>query len=346
MARSFRLAGSALLVLFSFFWAVSAQAQSERDSPAPIAVAADNRAARSSPQAPSPPAELKGEPERVGPYGISALTPEPLLSPEPYRLERPNTSVGWFATLDLGLVKPHVTSRITSGAAIGPVIAAPFELPVVPLSWAASPRLEAGYRLPEGHGDVRLAYHFLASFGTESSPGSELKSRLDLNVLDLDYVSSEWLAESWCGSLRDLRLVFGARLATSYLDSYGRGGAVSEAHFSSHFVGAGPHFGLEWSKPLPSCPVEIYTRFDAAGLVGRAQQSFAQLGTVRREVSQSNGAETIYTEIGLGWRPGWWERSHVVVGYRLEQWWDLGRVDDSSFAATVQGVFLRAEWRY
>lgn len=354
MARSLGLTG-AFLAFFCCVWAGPARAQSPGRGSWPAA-GAPELANNLSPPPVAQTQGLIGEPNRlkrppltpgVGPYGISAYTSDPLLTPESYRLERPGTTAGWFADLDLGLVKPHVTNRIDSGAAVSPAFTTPVVVPVAPLNWTVSPRFELGYRLPDGRGDLRLGYRFLATTRIEAGPAAEfLKSRLDYNVIDLDYVSGEWLAENWFGPFRDLRLVFGVRLATSYLDSVSRGGAALDESFSSHYVGAGPHFGLGWSRSLPRYPLELYTRFDAAWLVGRTQQGFTQAGSVRRDGGQSNGVEMVHAEVGLGWRPDPTGRGRVVAGYQFEQWWDLGRTDTSNFELTVQGVFLRAEWRY
>lgn len=302
---------------------------------------------------PPPPTPAAARVPAVGPYGVSAHSADRLL--EPYRLERPGAAPGWYAGFDLALVKPHVTNRVTSGTPIDAALPDPVQLPVAPLTWTVSPRFELGYRLPSGRGDLRLGYRFLATSGTErDGAGGVLKSRLDFNAFDFDYVSGEWLAENAAGPFRDLRLALGVRLATSYLDSAASGGA-SGARFSSHFVGAGPHFGAEWSHALPSYPLELYTRFDAAGVIGGTRQNFAasatdatgaQFGAARRGPSLSNAVSVVGAECGLAWRPERLGRSRVVVGYRYEQWWNLGRTDDSNFDLSVQGSFLQVEWRY
>ena len=287
----------------------------------------------------------------MGPYGVSARGNPGFVDAS---LELLDANEGLFGAADLGLVKAHVTNRITSGTPIGRAFTAPVRVPVASLNWTVSPRFELGYRLPEGGGDVRLGYRFLAASGSESGLSGELKSRLDVSVFDLDYVSSEWLARDWSAPFRDLRLVAGVRLAASCLDSSARGEVIAD-RFSSHFAGAGPHVGLEFSKWLPGCPLEIYTRADAAGLLGRTRQSFATrvrdengniFGAARRDDPQSNGAAAVSAAIGLAWRPDPGGRFRAVLGYQFEQWWDLGRTDDSNFELTVQGAFLRAEWRY
>ena len=342
MARIIPLVRGAFVAVIGFSWACIGQAQNPNDlKPSVLTVSEPLRS------------EI-ARPKTVGPYGVSAQSPDPLLSLEPYSLERHDTTVGWYAILNIALVKPQITNRITSGTAIAPAFTDPVSVPVAELNRTISPRFELGYRFPDGRGDVRLGYHFLATSGNESSAGNGSRSRLDFNVFDLDYVSSEWLAENRFGPFRDLRLAFGVRLATAYLDSSTFGRAI-ENRFSSHFVGAGPHFGLEWSKPLFSYPIEFYTRFDSAGLLGRTQQNFGtsvrnETGLIsdvaRRDPSMSNAATVVSTELGFAWRLDRIGHSRVIAGYQFEQWWNLGRTDDSNFELSVRGVFLRAEWRY
>jgi hypothetical protein len=287
----------------------------------------------------------------AGPYGVTAQSPSPLLAPEPFALERPTTGPGWYANVTLGLVKPHLTNRVTSGTPLDPVFPAPVQLPFPALDWTLSPRFELGYRLADGCGDVRLGYRFLASSGTDGP----LHSRLDLNMVDIDYVSPEWLVENLHGPLRDLRLVVGLRVAAAYFDSAGAAGPVTEARFSSHFAGLGPRMGVEWSHPLFAGPVDFYTRFEATGLLGRTRQDFALgvadgagqvFGAARQGNPQSNGIAVLSTEAGFAWRADPHGRLRLVTGYQFERWWNFGRTDDSNAELTVQGVFVRAEWRY
>lgn len=292
-------------------------------------------------------------PGSAGPYGVTAESASALLAPEPVALERPGTAPGWYAAVTLGLVKPHLTNHVSSGTPLAPVFPAPVQLPFAAQDWTVSPRFEAGYHLPHGRGDLRVGYRFLNSQGSDGGAWGDVNSRLSLNVIDLDYLSPEWLVENPLGPWRDLRLVGGVRIAAAHFDSAGRGGAVVEDRFTSHFVGAGPRFGVEWRKPVFTSPLEFYARADASGVLGRVRQDFALgvrddagrvFGAARQGDPKSSGVAVVGVEAGFAWRPT--AMTCVVCGYQYEQWWNLGRTDDSNAELVIQGVFLRGEWRY
>lgn len=289
----------------------------------------------------------------AGPYGVAAQSPSPAL--EPVALGRPETAVGWYAAVELGLVKPRITNRVTSGAPISPAFSAPVEVPIASLDWTVSPRFELGYHLPEGRGDVRLGYQLLGTSGSASGPVGDLQSRVQVNAIDIDYVSSEWLAWAPPELTRDLRLVCGVRIATANFNSAARAGALFDERFSSRFVGAGPRFGLEWRRAMLQRSVEAYWRLEADGILGQTRQDFGTgvrdgsgqvIAATRSDGGQSNGIAVLATEAGVAWRPGLDGRLRLIGGYHYEQWWNFGRTDNSNAELTVQGLFLRGEWRY
>jgi hypothetical protein len=51
-------------------------------------------------------------------------------------------------------------------------------------------------------------------------------------------------------------------------------------------------------------------------------------------------------EAGLCWAPFSGNFLRVVAGYQWEQFWNLGRTDDSNADLMDQGVFARGELRY
>lgn len=294
-------------------------------------------------------------PGSAGPYGIVAESRSPLLAPDPVLLGRPGVEPGWYAAVTLGLVHAHLSDHVSSGTPLAPAFTSPVRLPIASLDWTVSPRFEIGYHLPGGRGDVRIGYRFLITSGSEDVFGGRLRSRLDLNAIDLDYVSPEWLVDNPLGPLRDLRLICGVRIATAYFDSTLVGGPATDSRFRSQFVGAGPRFGLEWRKPIRSSPLELYSRFETSGVLGGTRQSFAQsapdaLGRVvsaaRTLGSQSDGVAVLGVEVGLAWRPAPGGRARFVTGYQFEQWWNIGRTDTSAADLTIQGIFWRGEWRY
>src|SRR5262245_37446062 len=91
----------------------------------------------------------------AAPYASPPAPENPLLAPQPYEIGGPSAGPGWFSNVELGLVKPHIKSRVTSGTPLSDAFADPVQLPIAELNWTVAPRLEFGYRLPEGYGDIR-----------------------------------------------------------------------------------------------------------------------------------------------------------------------------------------------
>src|SRR5947209_16582126 len=62
-------------------------------------------------------------------------------------------SFGGFAA---GLVKPHINTHVSSGAALSPAFAGPVQLPITPLSWTGMPEFNLGYRFAQDRKSTRL----------------------------------------------------------------------------------------------------------------------------------------------------------------------------------------------
>jgi hypothetical protein len=263
---------------------------------------------------------------------------------------------GWFVGIETDIVGAHLKNRL-----IGPVAFSGstdvVQLPSAQLDWTASPRVEVGYRLPEGCGAIVLAYRSLVAEGGDLLPGFDLDgsdgvlwSRLNVNTLDVDYASHEYaLGQCW-----DLRWKAGARVAGIFFDSTGFG-QFREEHSSNNFVGAGPHVGLDVTRRLGAYGLALFSRLDFAALVGDIHQSFeeefvAPSGTLVGAASRVSGAQVVpdlHFQAGISWSPGGLYRSlHLSGGYEIENWWDVGQVGLSRAELTSQGIFLRARWDF
>src|SRR5262249_10838104 len=150
-------------------------------------------------------------------------------------LDPPATPPGWFAALEIDLVGPaikqHVRGQVMLGAETVDV-----QLPDADLSWTAAPRLEVGYRFPEAVGELAVSYRLLASDGHESIPGFDaagdgaLKSRLDAQVLFLDYTSREFsLWPHW-----DMKAHVGVCIPSIFFDSQAEG-IIRDERVSSYY---------------------------------------------------------------------------------------------------------------
>lgn len=218
-----------------------------------------------------------------------------------------------------------------------------------------SPRFELGYRLPQGFGAFLAAFRFLVTEGSETALRFDaagdglLSSRLNLNVLDLDYASWEFAL----GPLCDMHWNVGVRLANVFFDARARG-QLREQRASSFFLGAGPHAGLELGRRFDGTGLSLFGRADGAVLIGRITQAFEETLTVA-DGTVLGGATTQRTDqavpivklqAGLGWTPPGYYLTRFLLGYEIEQWYYLGRLNDSRAELTVQGLFLRGEFSF
>src|SRR5262249_27062322 len=151
----------------------------------------------------------------------------------------------------LSILAPHFKNRLIDTLPNGDVE----RVPSAELDWTVAPRLEFGYRLPAAFGQISLAYRGFGADGSSTardsvaSSGVALRSRLDLNQLDVDYGSHE--LSLWPEAIMHWRL--GVRLANLYYDARGSelvGGpaGVLEREVTNHYWGLGPHGGLELSQ--------------------------------------------------------------------------------------------------
>lgn len=292
---------------------------------------------------------------------------------------------GWFFTLEGALLKPHINSHLNAGSSLGVsgpsggtaattaggagsatggqinLFGAPVVLPVADLNWTGSPYLELGYRLPGGAGDFRLGYQILASQGSQQLDNFDaagaglLRSRVNLNRLDFFYSTNEFLLDPPPGLLREIRAGLGITAVNVFFDSQAQGQQILNERASSNFAGIGPKFLIEWIKPLPKLPVAFYSHLDASGLWGKTRQHFGATQLVSGDVMsassstgpQSDGVALFTVEGGLSHVPNWSAgQLRLTLGYRWQRYWWAGATDISNADLTLQGVFLRGEYRY
>src|SRR5262245_49264945 len=140
------------------------------------------------PPAPVVPPAVVPYQDRNGPL----LRGDPLLDPP--TLPPP----GWFAALEVDIVGPHIKNLVGGTATLNGFAPNVIALPIASLDWTGAPRFELGYRLSEGFGEFLLSYRFLTTEGQDTIPRFDpfspgfLRSRLDVNVIDLDYASREF----------------------------------------------------------------------------------------------------------------------------------------------------------
>jgi hypothetical protein len=283
----------------------------------------------------------------------------PLLKGDPRLDGPPYAPPGWFAAVDVVPVGLHLKNSLTNTVALDGRTDT-VDLGTAAMGWTVMPRFEFGYRFGQASGEVLVAYHFIEAnrsgtvdnFTPAGLPG-DLHSRLDLNAVDLEYASREFplaMGPGW-----DMKWLAGARLASVFFDSQAAALRLRQ-HESNNFVGAGPVVGLELWRHLEGMPgLSLYCHVDAAFLMGTINEFFddtvtATDGTPRlagaTQQRQAQGVPVLSVQAGLGWQPADWEHVRFALGYQLEDWWNIGRDGSSRAELSVQGIFLRGEWRY
>jgi hypothetical protein len=290
--------------------------------------------------------------------------PDPLLDPPQF------PPPGWFGGLELDVLKPHLINHLVgtvqNAAQAAGGTSTTVALPAAALDWAPGPRAFVGYRLPAGFGEILLGYRGLASRGTEDAPGPDgpatLHSRLDFNLIDLDYTSREYsLWPNW-----EMRWLVGIEVLTLFFDSHleqspaqaSAGSGLLDARESNRFVGVGPHVGLELARHVADTGLTFTFRTEFTTDLGRVHQGFFTRSTTTSPDGQPLTGEThvaawmdapiLRTQAGVNWRPLPQPRASFFLGYQYEYWWRVGGDIDTGSRADLfdQGVVLEAALRF
>jgi hypothetical protein len=281
---------------------------------------------------------------------------DPLLDPPFF------PSPGWFAGVEVQIVKPHLINQsqgstfphaIINNAngqfPLGPK-ANIVNLPAGPLNWTASPRVFAGYRLPSGFGEFMIAYRHLGTTGSSSVPDVtgpvSIHSRFAFDMLDLDYNSRELSLWPKC----DMKWTLGLRMLFLYSEVTGMqpfdqalaqgGSGVVFAQSSNNTFAIGPHTALELHHRLGDSGWAIYCRTDfGAGFACVNADWLTALGTRgpngRPIPGQTYGfghqfIPMVNGRAGLSWQPGPASGARLFIGYQYEVFWDLNRLAQSN----------------
>jgi hypothetical protein len=276
----------------------------------------------------------------------------PLLIGDP-RLDGQAT-LGWFASIEANVVHPVLRPRLQAPVALGAIeqgVPAPragvvlteVAVPAAKLDWTVMPRVELGYRFGQAAGELLAGYRFLTTTATEAA----LRTHLSLHVVDLDYANRE----PTHGPLWDMKWRAGVRLVDIYTASQAQR-ALAAQEASVFFVGAGPHVGLDVWRHLPWDGLSLFGRLDASSPIGRLALEFEEVraGAVptygQTRLVNPGPIVTLGVQAGLSWQP--LSDLGVVAGYAFENWWDLVNGFDAprGTSLTLQGFFVRGEWRY
>jgi hypothetical protein len=319
------------------------------------------------PRPPDQPASLMLPPPPLGP------PPPPLPGPyfqvnpllDPPALPAP----GWFTDVEVGILGPHVKNHLNGTVQLPgqPRKATPdnVHVPGADLDWTVAPRLSLGYRLPSGFGEFIFDFRPLASEGSGSLPVAKgavgLKSRLDLDELDLDYASREFSLwptcdMKWRAGLR-LNYIYFDALAAGPVGTAGGGSTTFAARDTDWYVGFGPHWGLLLAKHLAGTGLSLVGQADSALELGRIRQGFFEEGTAvggapvagQTHLSSSQAVYMVNAQLGIGWQPQDYQNLRFFLGYQYETWWNVGRLSttpNSRGELSDQGIVLRAEYNF
>jgi hypothetical protein len=338
--------------------AASAQVIPTAAPPAPTAPAPAADAPRTAPLVPvqpglPPPAEAP--PGLPGPY----LVPDPVL-------DNPNLPpLGWFAEVDVALVAFEVNRQSFTGGPfnVGPTLPGLGPgggfVPQGPLSWTVTPRVQVGYRLPSGFGEVAVAFREMASDGDgPNSATTRVRNRLELDYLDLEYANHEfslwpWGEMRWKLGLRFADVYLSSQQAVSPVEAVARGDLVTQRDFGNWYYGVGPLAGVQLAFPLHEHDAMLLCRIDGASVVGRIHQHYTQIaapdatGASQTVLARFNGSDVVpvmTVQVGFLWRPR--PELDVFLGYQFEKWWEVLRLADRDSRGDFwdQGIVARASF--
>jgi hypothetical protein len=319
------------------------------------------------PRPPDVPSSLFQQPSTTPPYSCVPL-PGPYFEWDP-RLDPPCLpQPGWLTDLDIVAVGPHFKNRLRDIVQVDALPPDTLHVPAADLDWTVMPRAELGYRLASGFGEFVVGYRFFSTDGSALLPGPDglaaVRSRLDLNVVDMDYASREFFTDQW--PYVHMKWRFGLRWADAFYDSRSleqfaaaaAGTGIFERRTSNNFWGLGPHLGLELARQFCGSGLAVVGWAEGATLLGRIRQNFFEEGTVpgaagpllsgNTRLSVSQDVPMLSAFIGLSWQPPAYPCFRAYAGYTYEYWWNVARNSSSLSRGELsdQGVLLRAGFNF
>jgi Legionella pneumophila major outer membrane protein precursor len=360
-----------VLLVFVGAWSGSAAplaAQSTLDSKSAPTRTAEESAPnplQGLPRPPDQPSTMLAPPP-AQPYSEADPMPPCYFEVDP-RLDPPCLPPGWLTSVDATIGVPRILNRLR-GTVQNPVTGNTDVIQTESAAYNATvmPRIELGYRLPSGFGEIDLAYRGLGASGTSQAlllDGlGDLHSRLDIQIVDLDYASREFsLGDGWGMKWRvGLRFswVYFDSLATQNFAAASAGSGILDQRETNQYIGGGPHAGMEISRDLHWGGLSILGRTDLSQLIGRVKQGYFEdilpLGgngqplLASNPVSSSQSAPMVLGQLGIAWQPPGWSNVRVFAGYEIEYWWNVGRLSDINAGTSLyfQGALLQAQINY
>lgn len=321
-------------------------------------------------QPPTPPPYVLPPP---GWPAVACECPDPLL-------DRPDAAQpGLVVNVEANPVMVHFRNQLNSPMP-NPVTGKTDEVqfPGNQFNPTVSPRIEIGYRFPDNWGTCQFGYTSIASQGrdivftgvqpqdsntSDSFQGyAGQEGRLDLNMMDLSYVSQDFIM----GPQWNFRAGAGARYLASYLDSRiqflapaaGPGAILAQSESNRNSAGGVWAF-LDVEHELFGIPgLYFFGRGEASQLYCRIRQNYAEeivnaagAGTQLIQVQNASGIglPILRGVVGLSYTVPQWNYMRFMIGYQYGSFFQLGRltstneVTDTRGQLDIQGLLLRAE---
>lgn len=287
-----------------------------------------------------PPASPYGQ---APPYG-----PAPLFAPAdtgPFGL--PSALPPLFFGADFYFTQPSIYGTLTANMPLPGGGTKTFSTPKVDLDFTASPRLVAGWRLPDNSGEFFFAYRLLAADGTGDVSSSfgplRAKSRLNENIFDFDYSSIRYSPLPRF----NVRWRIGIRVETAFFDN-NASNAIFAEKASNYFVGAGPNVGLNLEKEIALVPgLALFGDLDGAVAIGQVQQKYAESllasPSLNYEIRGTQSSPNATVQAGLSYTPPGAEYLRFLVGFQYERFWDVGKLESAHGDVQNYGGFIRAQ---
>jgi hypothetical protein len=275
---------------------------------------------------------------------------------DPPQWQRP----GWFANVDVAVIKPHVTNDMLEQVTTGSGKMFTVQPGSAHLNWTAAPRIEVGYRLPSGFGEISLSDRYFQTQGTglvlgPDGPATRTTHFL-VNFSDLDYATREYTPfDNWSlrfrGGLRAAQTYFSSRVDQPFLQAAAGSTLVSQGA-SNRTTAFGFHFGVESQRRLARPGLSLINSIDIANLFTREKQSFFATttmpvpgggfdsGTVVDTALQSVPVLTV--QVGLNYRPARLRNSSLYFGYYGQFWYQFAT--NSNFRIGPFGQSLPSEF--
>jgi hypothetical protein len=250
----------------------------------------------------------------------------------------------WLVNFDLDIIKPQVKNQIAVTPGI-PVVFNYDDLLSSSLDWTVAPRLEVGYRLPDGQGAFLFGYRYLASEGNETAPGIDVRSRLSTSTFDFLYQTERVRPfDNWYFHAR-----IGARILSSFYDTRNVDGALTQSA-SSTFFGGGILGAFDVEYAFDSIQgLALYGNAEGAVVLGEVEQNFhGHLGGFSESATQrgTQAAQMIAFQAGLSYAPPQMPNLRLRAAYQYENWFNVGKLHNSNLEISGHSLLLRAEFVY